>query len=114
MRAAESECARAIDGRNRQRLLFPLCWVLALCACGNQADRAAQDLSRRIVVLLTRPYMGRISNERQWKNFAHESNLVTAEISVGEKVPLVDVYSHFKGQLGYFADESHFTVAGHR
>ncbi|TNF71970.1 MAG: SGNH/GDSL hydrolase family protein [Acidobacteria bacterium] len=65
------------------------------------------------VVLLTRPYTGRIDDEHWWKNFAHEYNLATAEVAAGEDVPLVDVYSHFKGKPEYFADESHFTAAGH-
>jgi lysophospholipase L1-like esterase len=67
-----------------------------------------------LVVLLTRPYTGSIDDETWWKNFAHEYNLATADVAAGEGVLLVDVYSHFKGKTDYFADESHFTEAGHR
>jgi lysophospholipase L1-like esterase len=66
------------------------------------------------VVLLTRPYTGRIDDEYWWKNFAYEYNLATAEVAAKEDVLLVDVYSYFKGKPDYFADESHFTAAGHR
>ncbi len=67
-----------------------------------------------LVVFLTRPYTGRIDDQYWWKNFAHEYNLATAEVAAEEDVLLVDVYSQFKGQTEYFADESHFTAAGHR
>lgn len=69
---------------------------------------------RILVVFLTRPYTGKIDDEMWWKNFAHEYNLATAEVAADEDVLLVDVYSHFKGLPEYFADESHFTEAGHR
>jgi len=66
------------------------------------------------VVLLTRPFVGPVRKENWWKQFAPEYNQATAEVAEREGAPVVDVYSFFKGQERFFADESHFTLEGHR
>ncbi len=65
------------------------------------------------VVLLTRPYTGRLRTKVRWKSFAHQYNAVSVEVAVEHDVPLVDLYSHFKGRDELFADESHFNARGH-
>lgn len=66
------------------------------------------------VVLLTRPYMGPIDDPYWWKNRGADYNTATAEVAGTLGVPMVDVYSFFKGRDDLFADESHFTAEGHR
>ncbi len=66
------------------------------------------------VVLLTRPYTGDVRGPRRWKTFAHLYNAASAEVADSEDLPLVDLYTLFKGRAAYFADESHFTAPGHR
>jgi lysophospholipase L1-like esterase len=65
------------------------------------------------VVFLTRPFEFEISDPLWWKNFGYDYNAATAEVAAAERVPLIDLYSFFKGRRGYFADESHFTAEGH-
>jgi lysophospholipase L1-like esterase len=65
------------------------------------------------VVFLTRPFEFEISDPLWWKNFGYDYNAATAEVAAAEKVPLIDLYSLFKGRRAYFADESHFTAEGH-
>ena len=65
------------------------------------------------VVLLTRPFVGSVHHPLWWKNFGPDYNRATAEAAAELGLPLVDVYSYFKGRDEYFADESHFTRAGH-
>jgi lysophospholipase L1-like esterase len=65
------------------------------------------------IVLLTRPYVGEIPNPIVWKNWAADYNAATAEVAEELDVPLIDVYSFFKGRDELFADESHFTAEGH-
>jgi lysophospholipase L1-like esterase len=80
----------------------------------NLAEIVRLARQRRIaVVLLTRPYMGPLRSRFRWKTFAHQYNAVSAEVAAAHDVPLVDLYSHFKGRDDLFADESHFTAPGH-
>jgi lysophospholipase L1-like esterase len=65
------------------------------------------------IVLLTRPYVGPIDNPTWWKNRGADYNGATADIAREQSVPLIDVYSFFKGRDELFADESHFTAEGH-
>jgi len=65
------------------------------------------------VVLLTRPYVGPIAEWDSWKRYAHGYNAATVELAAELDAPLVDLYSELKGQDDLFADESHFTTAGH-
>ena len=65
-------------------------------------------------VLLTRPFMGASESAVWWKNFAPP--YVDATLEVGREcgVPVIDIHKIFKDREGLFADESHFTEAGHR
>ena len=65
------------------------------------------------VAFLTRPFDGPVLHPLWWKNFGPDYNRATAEAAAELGLPLVDVYSYFKGRDEYFADESHFTRAGH-
>ena len=65
------------------------------------------------VVLMTRPFVGPVVDRNKWKNFAFDYNAATVEVAQAEGVPVVDLYSEFKGRDDYFSDESHFTSAGH-
>lgn len=74
------------------------------------------ELGRRAgarVVLLTRPFDGPVYHPQWWKNFAPGYNRATAAAAAELGLPLIDVYTLFKGRSRYFADESHFTRAGH-
>jgi lysophospholipase L1-like esterase len=66
------------------------------------------------VVLLTRPYMGSLNDEVQWKTHAPAYNAATVQVARREGVAAIDLYSLFKGKDELFADESHFTEEGHR
>jgi lysophospholipase L1-like esterase len=66
------------------------------------------------VVLLTRPYVGPIEHPLWWKNRGADYNTATIEVAAELGVPVIDVYSYFKGRDRLFADESHFTAEGHR
>jgi lysophospholipase L1-like esterase len=66
-------------------------------------------------VLLTRPYSGRLrSTMPKWKGAAHQYNEAALEVGRVSRTQVVDAYSMFKGMDEFFADESHFTEAGHR
>lgn len=64
-------------------------------------------------MLLTRPFVGTSDNPLWWKHRGPLYNAATVEIARDTHVPVVDVYTLFKGQDQYFADESHFTQEGH-
>jgi lysophospholipase L1-like esterase len=66
------------------------------------------------VVLLTRPFTGPSPTPLWWKNFAPQYTAATLELAEQADVPVVDVYSFFKGCTDCFADESHFTEKGMR
>jgi len=66
------------------------------------------------VVLLTRPFTGDSPDERWWKNFGPMYNRTVLQVAKEAEVPVIDVYAYFAGRPEYFADESHFTEAGHR
>lgn len=65
------------------------------------------------VVFLTRPFEGPVQHPLWWKNFGPAYNRATVESAAAHELPLVDLYTYFKGRDRYFADESHFTRAGH-
>lgn len=65
-------------------------------------------------VLLTRPFVGPVTDELWWKNFGADYNRVTARVAAEAGVLLIDLYSFFKPREELFADESHFTAPGHR
>ena len=65
------------------------------------------------VVFLTRPFDGPVTSPLWWKSFGADYNLATVEVAGDEGVPVIDLYSGFKGQSRFFSDESHFTRAGH-
>ncbi len=65
------------------------------------------------VAFLTRPFVGPITAPDRWKNFAYEYNAATVEIAIEEGVPVIDLYTEFKGRAEHFRDESHFTNEGH-
>jgi lysophospholipase L1-like esterase len=64
-------------------------------------------------VLLTRPYELPSQSDDWWKNEAAAYNRATVEVALAAGAQVVDFYTHFKGRRDYFADESHFTDAGH-
>jgi len=66
------------------------------------------------VVLMTRPYVGEVDNPILWKQFANHYTEATVQVATERGVPVADLYSLFKAQDEYFADESHFTEEGHR
>jgi lysophospholipase L1-like esterase len=66
------------------------------------------------VVLLTRPYRGRLSESQARNDQTHHYNQAVIEVAYREDIAVVDLYSHFKGQEDSFADEAHFTFEGHR
>jgi lysophospholipase L1-like esterase len=66
------------------------------------------------IVLLTRPFTGPSPSPWWWKNFAGDYNDATLEMGSRSDVPVIDVYSHFKGCNDCFVDESHFTEKGMR
>jgi lysophospholipase L1-like esterase len=81
----------------------------------NLAEIARTAKQKRIqVVFLTRPYLGSSNNPQIWKSYAPQYNQATADVARHEGVLLIDVYSYFKDKRQYFADESHFTMRGHR
>ena len=81
----------------------------------NLTAMIGEARARRVeIVLLTRPYVGSIPNAFWWKNRGADYSAATAEIAAAEAVPMIDVYSFFKGRDELFADESHFTDEGHR
>jgi lysophospholipase L1-like esterase len=65
-------------------------------------------------VLLTRPYIGTGRDPSIWKYYAPLYYEATKQIATNHGILLIDVYELFKGKNKYFADESHFTHAGHR
>jgi lysophospholipase L1-like esterase len=65
------------------------------------------------LVFLTRPFELQIPDDVWWKNFGYDYNVATAVVAAEAGIPLVDLYTHFKGRREYFADESHFTGEGH-
>lgn len=65
------------------------------------------------VVFLTRPFHGSAHHPLWWKNFGPDYNRATVEAAERADLPLVDLYSYFKAKTSLFADESHFTRAGH-
>ncbi len=66
------------------------------------------------VVLMTRPYVGMSTSPLWWKNFAPAYNRMTMVVAEELDVPHIDLYTSFRGRDELFADESHFTAAGHR
>jgi lysophospholipase L1-like esterase len=66
------------------------------------------------VVLLTRPFTGSSPDPSWWKNTAPAYNRATIEVGTRTGVPVIDAYAYFEKYPEYFADESHFTEAGHR
>jgi lysophospholipase L1-like esterase len=81
----------------------------------NLRAMAAEAKARGIaMVILTRPYIGRIENEYWWKNRGADYSVAALEVAESEGLTFVDVYSYFKAHDDLFADESHFTGAGHR
>lgn len=64
-------------------------------------------------VFLTRPYELPSQSDDWWKNEAATYNRTTVEVALAAGAEVVDFYTHFKGRRDYFADESHFTDAGH-
>jgi len=70
------------------------------------------------VVLLTRPFIDPSIDPSPhkwwWREFAAAYNDATREVGKRGGVPVVDIYSHFKGRKQYFVDESHFTKEGHQ
>ncbi|MFQ5963601.1 MAG: SGNH/GDSL hydrolase family protein [Candidatus Scalinduaceae bacterium] len=67
-----------------------------------------------ICILLTRPFIGKSHNKLWWKNFAPDYVAATIETGESKGVPVIDIYSHFKGKNDYFIDESHFNEEGHK
>lgn len=65
------------------------------------------------VILLTRPFVGENHDPLWWKNFGPQYNAATVQVAEQESVPVIDIYTLFKDDESYFADESHFTGAGH-
>src|SRR5205823_14641569 len=51
---------------------------------------------------------------RWWKTFEPDYNAIVTEVARTSGVPSIDIYSHFKDKPELFADEAHFTEAGHR
>ncbi len=65
-------------------------------------------------VLLTRPFYGPVLDASGWKSRGPEYNLLTTRVAEEQGVLVIDLYSFFKEMDPLFADESHFTDAGHR
>lgn len=100
----------------------------ALGAAGKMRRRVGLDLYRdnlrtmigeiRVAgarpVLLTRPYIGAPPDPSEWRAAAPDYNAATVDVAGEAKVPVVDLYSHFKHRAEYFADDSHFTPEGHQ
>jgi lysophospholipase L1-like esterase len=78
--------------------------------------RLAEEKKMR-VVLLTRPFIDPSidpsPHKLWWREFASAYNDATREVAKRSGVPVVDIYSHFKGKKEYFVDECHFTKEGH-
>jgi len=66
------------------------------------------------IVLLTRPFIGESPNSWWWKNLGPKYNRATIDVGKRNGVLVIDVYSYFENRPEYFADESHFSEAGHR
>jgi lysophospholipase L1-like esterase len=66
------------------------------------------------IVFLTRPFIGESPNPWWWKNAAPQYNAATIDVGKRNGVLVIDVYSYFENHPEYFADESHFSEAGHR
>jgi len=66
------------------------------------------------IVLLTRPYIGESFDKNMWKSFAPAYNNATIEVAKNNAIPVIDIYSYFKGKEEFFADECHFNEKGHR
>lgn len=66
------------------------------------------------VILLTRPYRGESNHPQWWMTYAPNYNAVIREVAETAGIPWIDVYSYFRDKPTLFADESHFTEAGHR
>ena len=64
-------------------------------------------------VLVTRPFIGESTDPLCWKTYAPRYVAATIEASQENNVPLVDLHAFFKDKPQFFADESHFTKAGH-
>ena len=79
---------------------------------GRMVSAAAQRGIR--IVLLTRPYTGTNDDPLWWKHRGPLYNAATVEVATDTGVPVIDIYSLFKNQDHFFADESHFTPAGHQ
>jgi lysophospholipase L1-like esterase len=81
----------------------------------NLNEIVQEAMRRNIqVVLLTRPYIGKSSDERWWMTYEPDYNAAVEEIANSANVPWIDVYSRFRDRKEYFADESHFNEVGHR
>ena len=65
------------------------------------------------VVLLTRPFIGDIP-VGSWKSDGRRNNRATMRIAEEAGVVGIDIYGAFVTKPELFADESHFTEAGHR
>jgi len=65
-------------------------------------------------VLLTRPYLDVPFHLPCWRDWAPQYRQATIELGRLHRVPVIDVYASFQGKEACFADESHFTVEGHR
>jgi len=64
-------------------------------------------------VLLTRPYLDMPYHQQCWRDFAPDYRAATIELGRHYGLPVVDLYSFFRGKSEFFADESHFTAQGH-
>ena len=78
----------------------------------RMADTAGERGIRTI--FLTRPFIGTTTHPLWWKNRGPLYNAATLEVAIEAGAPVIDLYSLFKDQEQYFADESHFTPEGHR
>ena len=65
------------------------------------------------IILLTRPFIGEVHNELEWKNVAPKYNDIVLDIAKDKRVMAIDIYSNFKEMEDYFCDECHFTREGH-
>ena len=65
-------------------------------------------------VLLTRPFTGTTTDPLWWKNRGPLYNAAAVEVAAETDTPIVDIYTLFRNQDRFFADESHFTLEGHQ
>jgi lysophospholipase L1-like esterase len=79
---------------------------------GLMSTEARQAGAR--IVFLTRPYVGESDDADWWKVRGSRYNAATVSVAAARDVPVIDVYSRFKTSDDLFADESHFTDAGHQ